>query len=196
MTTFYSRPRPSALGLSRSTRTKRKARCSKSRMQLRLGPEKLAPLYASAFPRSATCCSICLKTVSRSFARRRRMGSATCCRRMGRTTRQPQFPRRHPLVRIGVDRWQYDLWYQIIRAELEGHPDQVDLSLPPSSGKPAASRYGATTPELLAGSRRTIEIALSRSGEAVQFPDLLSEPLLNWRCPRLTHAPSRKRAAA
>ena len=25
-------------------------------------------------------------------------------------------------------RWQYDLWYQIIRAELEGHPDQVDLT--------------------------------------------------------------------
>ena len=29
---------------------------------------------------------------------------------------------------IGVERWQYDLWYKIIRAALDGHPDQVDLS--------------------------------------------------------------------
>ena len=50
---------------------------------------------------------------------------------------------------IGVERWQYDLWYQIIRAELDGHPDQVDLSYHENLGKPAASRYGATTPKLL-----------------------------------------------
>ena len=50
---------------------------------------------------------------------------------------------------IGVERWQYDLWYQIIHAELDGHPDQVDLSDHEGLGKPAASRYGATTPKLL-----------------------------------------------
>lgn len=30
-----------------------------------------------------------------------------------------------PLEKIGVERWQYDLWYQIIVAALDGHPDQV-----------------------------------------------------------------------
>ena len=32
------------------------------------------------------------------------------------------------LNEIGVERWHYDLWYKIIRAALDGHPDQVDLS--------------------------------------------------------------------
>jgi hypothetical protein len=54
-----------------------------------------------------------------------------------------------PLSEIGVDRWQYDLWYQIIHAELADHPDQVDLSYHVALEKAAASRYGATTPELL-----------------------------------------------
>jgi hypothetical protein len=54
-----------------------------------------------------------------------------------------------PLEKIRVDRWQYDLWHEIIRAELEGHPDQVDLSYHPGLSRPAASRYGATTPALL-----------------------------------------------
>lgn len=54
-----------------------------------------------------------------------------------------------PLSEIGVDRWQYDLWHQIIHAELAGHLDQVDLSYHAALEKPAASRYGATTPELL-----------------------------------------------
>jgi hypothetical protein len=55
-----------------------------------------------------------------------------------------------PLSEIGVDRWQYDLWYRIIQAEVQDHPDQVDLSYRPALEGPAASRYGATTPELLA----------------------------------------------
>lgn len=54
------------------------------------------------------------------------------------------------LSEIGVERWQYDLWHQIILAALEGHPDQVDLSYHPNLDSPAASRYGATTPGLLA----------------------------------------------
>jgi hypothetical protein len=56
---------------------------------------------------------------------------------------------RSKLSKIGVERWQYDLWHQIIRATLDGHPDQVDLSYHPALKQPAASRYGATTPELL-----------------------------------------------
>ena len=51
--------------------------------------------------------------------------------------------------KIGVDRWHYDLWHKIIRAALDGHPDQVDLSYHSGLSKPAVSRYGATTPKLL-----------------------------------------------
>lgn len=54
-----------------------------------------------------------------------------------------------PLAEIGVERWQYDLWHQIIRAALDGRPDQVDLGYHPALRLPAASRYGATTPKLL-----------------------------------------------
>jgi hypothetical protein len=54
-----------------------------------------------------------------------------------------------PLNEIGVKRWQYDLWHQIIRAALDGHPDQIDLNYHLNLNLPAASRYGATTPNLL-----------------------------------------------
>lgn len=54
-----------------------------------------------------------------------------------------------PLDEIGVERWQYDIWHQIIRADLDGHPDQVDLDYHPALDQPAVSRYGATTPALL-----------------------------------------------
>jgi hypothetical protein len=50
---------------------------------------------------------------------------------------------------IGVDRWQYDLWHEIIRAALDGHPDQVGVSYHEGLSRAAASRYGATTPALL-----------------------------------------------
>jgi hypothetical protein len=50
---------------------------------------------------------------------------------------------------IGVDRWHYDLWYKIVLAALDGHPDQVDLSYHDNLKRPAVSRYGATTPALL-----------------------------------------------
>jgi hypothetical protein len=53
------------------------------------------------------------------------------------------------LDQIGVARWQYDFWYQITLAMLEGHPAQVDLGYHPALDQPAACRYGATTPELL-----------------------------------------------
>ena len=53
------------------------------------------------------------------------------------------------LTEIGVDRWQYDLWHQIILAAIEGHPDRVDLDYHPNLEFPAASRYSASTPPLL-----------------------------------------------
>lgn len=54
-----------------------------------------------------------------------------------------------PLHEIGVERWQYDLWYRIAQATFAGHPAQVRLDDLPGFGKPAVSRYAATTPELL-----------------------------------------------
>jgi len=53
------------------------------------------------------------------------------------------------LNKIGVERWHYDLWHTVIRAALDRHPDQVDLSYHSGLSKPAVSRYGATTPKLL-----------------------------------------------
>ena len=78
------------------------------------------------------------------------MGWGNTCRLMKPMKRRLQF--RRPSVKlddIGVDRWQYDLWYKIVQAALEGHPDQVDLSYHDNLKRPAVSRYGATTPALL-----------------------------------------------
>ena len=54
------------------------------------------------------------------------------------------------LNKIGVIRWHYDLWHSMVRAALDGHPDQVDISYHQGLSRPAASRYGATTPALVA----------------------------------------------
>lgn len=54
-----------------------------------------------------------------------------------------------PLGKIGVRRWQYDLWYKIIEAGLTGTPNKVALDYHPALLKPAASRYTATSPALL-----------------------------------------------
>lgn len=49
----------------------------------------------------------------------------------------------------GFKLWQHDVWWQIISAVLDGHPNQVDLGFHPAFDLPAISRYGATTPQLL-----------------------------------------------
>jgi hypothetical protein len=49
---------------------------------------------------------------------------------------------------IGVERWEYDLWFQIIRAALGDHPEQVGLTYHPALQLPAMSRYAVTTPVL------------------------------------------------
>jgi len=46
-------------------------------------------------------------------------------------------------------RWQYDFWFKIVSAALEGHPNQVPLDYHPALARPALSRYGATSPTLL-----------------------------------------------
>jgi hypothetical protein len=53
------------------------------------------------------------------------------------------------LGKIGVNRWQYNFWYRILEAALSGDPDHVKCSDLPGFKRPAASRYGATTPRML-----------------------------------------------
>ena len=54
-----------------------------------------------------------------------------------------------PLSQIGVERWQYDLWYRILVAALTNHPEQVRMFDLYGFDQPAVSRYSATTPALL-----------------------------------------------
>ena len=54
-----------------------------------------------------------------------------------------------PLDQIGVRRWQYDLWFNIIEAALDERPDCVPLNWNPAFRKPAAIRYTASSPPLL-----------------------------------------------
>lgn len=53
------------------------------------------------------------------------------------------------LKEISVDRWQYDLWGKILEAAHSDTPEMVDFSFHPTLHLPAASRYSATSPELL-----------------------------------------------
>ncbi len=57
------------------------------------------------------------------------------------------------LSKIGVARWQYDLWYRILQAASSAHPERVNLYLP-GFDEPAVSRYAATTPRLLSWFKR------------------------------------------
>jgi hypothetical protein len=54
-----------------------------------------------------------------------------------------------PLKDIGVERWQHDVWYRIVEAALDDHPDRPNIADLPGFDQPAASRYAATTPALL-----------------------------------------------
>jgi hypothetical protein len=57
------------------------------------------------------------------------------------------------LAEIGVERWLYDFWYRIAEAALKGS-DEIELGKLPGFGRPAVSRYAATTPSLLNWFRR------------------------------------------
>jgi len=54
-----------------------------------------------------------------------------------------------PLNELGVERWQHDVWYRIVRAALGGKPELVRLDDLPGFDGPAVSRYAATSPNLL-----------------------------------------------
>jgi len=53
------------------------------------------------------------------------------------------------LAGLEVKRWQHDLWYRIVTAFLDGHPDRIDIPKSRAWDRPARSRYGATTSTLL-----------------------------------------------
>ena len=53
------------------------------------------------------------------------------------------------LGKLGVRRWQYDLWHALLSAALQGAPDRVPLDYHRVLKKPATQRYGATSPALL-----------------------------------------------
>ena len=62
-----------------------------------------------------------------------------------------QFPVPHEKVLTdGIRRWHVDLWQVIVTAALAKKPDQIRLDYHPGLRHPAVSRYGATSPELLA----------------------------------------------
>ena len=54
------------------------------------------------------------------------------------------------LSKIGVRKWQYDLWWTIAKAGIDGKSDQdVKFDFNPALKQPAISRYAATTPKNL-----------------------------------------------
>lgn len=59
-----------------------------------------------------------------------------------------------PLAKIGVKRWQYDLWYFIVVAAIEDHPNEVQRGYHSALLKPAIQRYGASSPALLSWMKR------------------------------------------
>jgi hypothetical protein len=54
-----------------------------------------------------------------------------------------------PLSKIGVEHWHHDLWWVIVKAAIDGHPDDAKFNHHPALKMPAASRYAATTPKYL-----------------------------------------------
>ena len=50
---------------------------------------------------------------------------------------------------MGISRWQYDYWFKLIEAALNGTPNQVPRDYHARLSSPALRRYGATSPALL-----------------------------------------------
>ena len=55
---------------------------------------------------------------------------------------------------IGLERWEYDLWYVILRTALGGEHNRVMLQKLPGLDRPAVSRYLAANPNLLSWFKR------------------------------------------
>lgn len=100
------------------------------------------------------------------------------------------------LGKIGVNRWQYDFWYRILEAALFGDPNQVNCSDLPGFKRPAASRYGATTPKMLTQWFKRYNASLPYARQVRPFNFLLAfqsrrpDPIIALD----GHAPSSNRA--
>jgi hypothetical protein len=55
----------------------------------------------------------------------------------------------HSVIGKGTSYWHVDLWWRIVRAAIAGTPNQVPLEYHAAMLRPAISRYGATSPDLL-----------------------------------------------
>jgi hypothetical protein len=51
---------------------------------------------------------------------------------------------------MDIKPWQYSLWYRILEAALSGNPNLPKIDDLPGFDRPAATRYGASTPSVLA----------------------------------------------
>ena len=54
------------------------------------------------------------------------------------------------LDKLGLRRWQYDLWYKIIETALTDDPNKLAYDYHPALLQPAMSHYTATSPDMLA----------------------------------------------
>jgi DNA-binding phage protein len=85
------------------------------------------------------------------------------------------------LAGLEVKRWQHDLWYQIVTAFLDGHPDRIDLPKSRAWDRPARSRYGATTSTLLNWFKRFNEgRSLSQQVKSFNFMSAFSTSKAGW----------------
>lgn len=55
-----------------------------------------------------------------------------------------------PMHKIGVSHWQYDLWFHILLAAFSDAPVKLSRDYHPALKKPAAMRYSASNPRILA----------------------------------------------
>ncbi len=55
----------------------------------------------------------------------------------------------HSVLGKGTSYWHVDLWWRIVKAAIAGMPNQVPLDYHAAMQRPAISRYGATSPDLL-----------------------------------------------
>lgn len=93
------------------------------------------------------------------------------------------------LNEIGVAQWQHDFWITILRAAINGNADQVSLDWHPCLSLPAAQRYSASSPHMLAwlhkyNAGKSYEdqikpfgfllVFTAQSGVLADFPDLES----------------------
>lgn len=85
------------------------------------------------------------------------------------------------LAGLEVKRWQHDLWYQIVRAFLDGHPVRIDLPKSRAWNRPARSRYGATTSTLLSWFKRfNAGKPLSQQVKSFNFMSAFSTSKAGW----------------